>query len=147
MSFLQIHFEGWQVFLLRPRLYVGFLLFVFTSHQTIPSFVYTSKATFVHIFLFNDCTIWHNKKGIRVKREPMTTFLQKAWISQNYACQMFQTQKSLYICVFARSGTMGGFRSLSRQAPGGLAACQRVLAEVLPRFALWWPSCKPKIPM
>lgn len=49
---------------------------------------------------------------------------------------MFQTQKSLYICVFALSGTMGGFRSLSRQAPGGLAACQRVLAEVLPRFAL-----------
>lgn len=33
---------------------------------------------------------------------------------KNTARQMFQTQKSLYICVFAPSGTMGGFRSLSR---------------------------------
>lgn len=39
-------------------------------------------------------------------------------------------QKYLYICAFALSGTAGGFRSLSRQAPGGLAACQRVLTEV-----------------
>lgn len=49
---------------------------------------------------------------------------------------MFQTQTSLYIGVVAPSGTMGGFRSLSRQAPGGPEACQRVLTELLLRFAL-----------